>query len=107
MIEPGQLVVARRQIAFDSIVLSSSPRGVLDGERVLETRHPGPRLRQVQVVTPERNGFAHSEAVPVHHHYEEVVADAVPASLGRIKELFHLGHRQEVLAPLMANRWLE
>jgi len=67
--------------------------------RALGAFHPQARFLEVECIEAQGRRLRHPKPVPVDHQQENVVADAVPPLLGRLKQALHLGVGQEVLAP--------
>src|SRR5262249_3638498 len=74
---------------------------LLDAQRSLLALYPYSRRLQVDGVLAHAGRLAHAQTVAVHHHDEEVVADAVTAPLGRLEHAIHLGLAQVVLVALV------
>ena len=84
------------------IARSSSPAiGCSTDKRIFQTLHPHARLREVHLVAPQSDRFAHPQPVPVHHQHQQMIARAVPAALRGFEQLLHLGIVQEILAALV------
>ena len=98
--KPRQLVGARGEIAFDRPQLVAGDR-LLDRQRIFQTLHPHTRLREVHLVAPQSDRFAHPQPVPVHHQHQQVIARSVSAALRRIEQLLHLGFVEKILAALV------
>jgi hypothetical protein len=54
-------------------------------QRALQTLHPKAGALDVQLISAHSNGFGDAQAVPVDHHYQYVVPDAVPPFLGGLE----------------------
>src|SRR5215510_14542936 len=74
---------------------------VLDGERALEPGDPQARAFDVELTAAHADGLADAQAVPVDHQEQGIVADAVPAFLGRLKQASDLRLAEEILRALV------
>ena len=75
---------------------------VLDGQRALESFHPDAGALNVQLISAHSNGFGDSQAVPVVHQQQHVIADAMPTFLGGLEQQLYLRTAQKVLGALVS-----
>jgi hypothetical protein len=98
--EPRQLVGASCQVPLYRAQLFARNR-LLDGQRILQTLHPDARLREVQLIASQTNGFADAQPMPIHHQHQKVVTRAMPAALRRLEQSFNFFLIQEILSALV------
>lgn len=83
--EPGQPVLALSKPTPDRAQLIAFD-GMFDAEPAFQPRHPEAGLRQIDIITAERDGLRHPEPVAEQHQDEQVIASIVPANLGGCKK---------------------
>lgn len=88
--QPGQRIIAPCQPAFDGAELVAGD-WLLDTESILEAADPEPRLREINILPPERNGLGNPKPVPEHHQDQQMIASAMSARLGGGKKAIDLG----------------
>ena len=98
--QPGQLVIARCEIAFDRPEFVAGHR-LLDRKTVLQSPHPQPRRCEVDLVASDRDGLAHPQRMAVHHQDQQAIANAVPPNFGGVKQTAEFAYRQKVFVPLV------
>lgn len=93
--QPGQEILARGEPAAKGAQFVAGDR-LLDGQAVLEPCNPKPRLGKIDIVAAERDRLRYSEPMPIHHEDQEMVANAMAAALGGIKQGAELSLTQKV-----------
>lgn len=98
--QPRKPVVALPQPTSDRPQLVALD-GMLDAESTFQPRNPKAGVCQIDVIPAKGNGFRDPQPVPEHHQGQQVITDAVPASLGGGKQAINLGQAQIVPPALM------
>jgi uncharacterized protein DUF4158 len=101
--EPGESVRSGSQVTFDGAEFVTCDR-LFDGQPLLETSDPEAGLIEVDVITAQAGRLADAQAVAVHHQYEQVIANAMPPSLGGLEQVGDFGFAQIILVSLMGIR---
>jgi hypothetical protein len=93
--QPGEVILAQGEPATKGAQFVAGDR-LLDGQPILEPGNPKPGLGKVDIVTAQRNGFRHPEAMPIHHEDQKVIPDPMAALLGRLEQRVDLGLTEKI-----------
>jgi hypothetical protein len=103
--QPGEVILAQGEPATKGAQFVAGDR-LLDGQAILEPGNPKPGLGKVDIVTAQRNGFRHPEAVPIHHEHQEVIADAVTTTFCCHEQSADLGFSKKITSSFVSIRRL-